>query len=97
MVRFDGKKIERNGKFYLKPEHTKLKFTTTKAFIKLDNLYNGDKLLGDSTNSFLNENWKDVFPEIQQSVFDAFGQIVENILTNVFAKVPYDELFAKDN
>lgn len=56
----------------------------------------GDKLLGDNTNLFLNENWKDVFPEIKKNVFEAFAQIVENVLSNVFAKVPYDELFTNE-
>lgn len=55
--------------------------------------YNGDKALGDNTNLFLNENWTDVWPEIKKSVFDAFSQIAENVLLNVFTKVPYDELF----
>lgn len=95
-IRFQGKKVEKNGKVYLKPVNTKLVFTTTRMYLKLDNLYNGDKLLGDSTNLFLNENWKDVFPEIRPSVFDAFAQILENYLANLFAKVPYDEIFAEE-
>lgn len=60
---------------------------------QLSNLYNGDKLLGDNTNLFLNENWRDIFNEIKKSVFSAFAQIGENVITNVFSKVPYDELF----
>lgn len=60
---------------------------------KLDNLYKGDKLLGDSTNLFLNENWKEIFPEVSGSIFDAFSQIIGNILRQVFAKVPYKDLF----
>ena len=39
------------------------------------------------------ENWADVWAEIKKSVFSAFSQIIENVLYNVFAKVPYDELF----
>lgn len=60
---------------------------------KLENLYNGDKALGDNTNLFLNENWKDVFPETKESIFDAFSQIMDNVIRQVFAKVPYKELF----
>lgn len=58
------------------------------------NLYNGDKLLGDTTNRFLNENWSDIFKEIQDNIFDAFTLIAENTLRNVFNKVPYNDLFA---
>lgn len=39
------------------------------------------------------ENWTEVWPEIKKSVFSAFSQIAENVLYNMFRKVPYDELF----
>lgn len=58
------------------------------------NLYNGDKLLGDTTNRFLNENWNDIFKEIRKNIFDAFTLIAENTLRNVFNKVPYEDLFS---
>lgn len=57
------------------------------------NLYNGDKLLGDTTNKFLNENWDDIFREIKANIFDAFTLIAENTMKNVFNKVPYADLF----
>lgn len=97
LIRFNGKSTTKNGKVYLKPENTKLSFTLTKMVLHLGNLYNGDKALGDNTNLFLNENWQEVFPEIKKSVFSAFSQIAENVLNNVFTKVPYDELFQKEN
>lgn len=59
------------------------------------NLYNGDKLLGDSTNLFLNENWQDIFNEIKGSIFDAFSLIAQSTLTNIFNKVPYKDLFSE--
>ncbi|XP_031627223.1 protein takeout-like [Contarinia nasturtii] len=93
LVRFNGKTVTKNGKTYLKPENTKLSFTLTKMSLYLSNLYNGDKALGDNTNLFLNENWQEVWPEIKKSVFLAFGQIVDNILSNIFTRVPYDDLF----
>lgn len=57
-------------------------------------MYGGDKLLGDNTNKFLNENWNDIFKEIRSNIFDAFTLITENTLRNVFNKVPYNDLFA---
>lgn len=68
------------------------------SFIRIifdyQNLYNGDKLLGDTTNKFLNENWGDIFREIKANIFDAFTLIAENTLKNVFNKVPYNDLFS---
>lgn len=97
VYRFDGKAVTKKNKRYLKVENSKLIITTSRLYTKLDNLYNGDKLLGDATNSFLNENWEDVFNELKKSVFEAFAQIVENVLNNIFQKIPYDDLFAKEN
>lgn len=63
--------------------------------MNLENLYNGDKLLGDATNKFMNENWLEIFNEIKHSIFDAFGLISENMFTSVFRKLPYNELFSE--
>lgn len=62
--------------------------------MQLDNLYNGDKVLGDSTNLFLNENWEEIFNELKRSIFDAFGLIMQNIINTVFRKIPYNELIS---
>lgn len=61
--------------------------------MRLDNLYKGDKVLGDSTNLFLNENWEEIFNEIKRSIFEAFGLIMQNIINVIFRKLPYNELF----
>lgn len=60
------------------------------------NLFKGDKALGDNTNLFLNENWKDIFNELKVNLFDAFGQIMENVITGMFTRIPYKELFADE-
>lgn len=65
-----------------------------RIIFNFENLYNGDKALGDSTNAFLNENWNDIFQEIKANIFDAFALISEGTVRNVFNKVPYKELFA---
>lgn len=80
----------------MQPEKLKLSLTISRMFLQLDNLYDGNKELGDFANEFLNRNWHDVWVEINQSVFLTFSQIVENVLFNVFSTVPYDELFAKE-
>jgi len=92
-IKFTGKTTTRNGKQYLYTDDLKLTFTIERLQMQLDNLYNGDKLLGDSTNLFLNENWEEIFNELKLSIFDAFGLIMQNIINTVFRKIPYDELF----
>lgn len=92
-IKFTGKKITRNGEDYLELTKLKISLTVTKIHFKFDNLYNGDKVLGDNTNLFLNENWSEVWPEVKESIYEAFGQIFENVIKNIFAKHPYKSFF----
>lgn len=96
-IKFTGKTTTRNGKEYLYTDDLKLSFTIEKFIVRLDNLYNGDKVLGDSTNLFLNENWEEIFNELKLSIFDAFGLIVSNLINQVFRKIPYNELFSNQS
>jgi len=91
---FDGKSIKRGNNEHLAIENAKLTFKVNRLIFEFQNLYNGDKVLGDSTNRFLNENWSDIFKEIKANIFDAFTLIAENTLRNIFTKVPYADLFA---
>lgn len=65
--------------------------------MNFDNLYNGDKFFGDTTNMFLNENWRFVFSETKQSIFEVFSLIIENVMNNVSKKIPYDDIFTGEN
>lgn len=96
LVRFTGRSEMRNGKEYLTTNDLRLTFDITRLHYHFENLYNGDKLLGDSTNTFLNENWEDIYKELRPLIFDGFTLIIQQTLQNVFHKVPFRELFAPD-
>ncbi|XP_068086535.1 protein takeout [Anabrus simplex] len=87
------KKTKADGKEYLSPEDGKVDFKTSRSYINLDNLFNGDKALGDNTNKFLNENWMDVIQELGPPVGEAIAQIISEILSGVLDVVPADEVF----
>uniref|UniRef100_A0A1B0CV07 Putative hemolymph juvenile hormone binding protein n=1 Tax=Lutzomyia longipalpis TaxID=7200 RepID=A0A1B0CV07_LUTLO len=86
-------KITKNGKDYLQTDDLKLTFKTTRAWIYLGNLFNGDQTLGPTTNDFLNENWKEIFGELQSVIEDAFSKIIQTLFNNVFAALPYHSVF----
>jgi len=48
-------------------------------------------------NNFLNENFLLIIDEIGQPSYRALGMIVHQIVIGLAEKVPYDELFTKDN
>jgi len=52
---------------------------------------------GDVMNNFLNENFLLMIAEVGQPTYTAVGMTVHQIVTGLAEKVPYDELFTKDN
>lgn len=58
-----------------------------------ENLFNGDKLLGDNMNLFLNENWSDILRELKPSIVDAFTTIISSVINSMFSKIAYDDIF----
>jgi len=95
-VKFAPTLIEKNGKQHINIPANKFKlaFDTTRMYLKLDNLFNGDKALGDTMNMFLNENWKDILQELKPAVREAFAQVLTGLINPVFEKIPYEELFS---
>lgn len=50
-------------------------------------------ILGDQTNRFINENWKDLMQETRPLIEDTVATIVLGILKPVFETFSVDELF----
>lgn len=62
-------------------------------YMHMENLFNGDKLLSDTTNQFLNENWRDIFNELQPAMIKAVDVMNLDVSKPVFDTVPYSELY----
>lgn len=67
----------------------------TRMIFNFGNLFNGDKQLGETMNSFLNENWKEIYQEVRATFTNAFAQIFTSVIDNVFSKYPYDKYFSE--
>ncbi|XP_013110638.1 protein takeout [Stomoxys calcitrans] len=90
---YDLKKVEKNGKIFAKLEHVKLEFVPGNIHFQFDNLFNGDKQLGDNMNVFINENWHDIWSEIGPTFTEAVGLVLEALLNAFFEKNSYEEIF----
>lgn len=66
-------------------------------YLYLENLFGGNKALGDNMNMFLNENWQIILQELKPAVKTTLTQIIGGIINNVFDKLAYDELFLDDD
>lgn len=92
-MRFKGKLIERNGESYMKPINFEVDAKPARAVFYFENLFNGDKALGDNMNLFLNENWKVIFDELKSDFQRGLGNKFREVMTKIFAKYPYAKFF----
>ncbi|CAH0553015.1 unnamed protein product [Brassicogethes aeneus] len=83
----------KNGVEYAKVTNDILLMDIERVFFNFENLFNGDKILGDQINKFLNENWQDVLNEAGGAAIEVLKGACKNSLNGLFLKVPYNELF----
>lgn len=56
--------------------------------IHLDNLFNGNKVLGASLNLFLNQNANEVISELRPDLENGLAMIFKGLWNNVYSKLP---------
>ena len=84
------KEIQKNDKKYYQISHFDFIFDAEKMDILLENLFNGDKALGDNMNVFLNQNWPEILKELRPAVSKAFSSAFKEVGNRVFSKVPLE-------
>lgn len=97
VVKYKPKVVEKRGKKYIQTERFQLDFDTSRLHINLDNLFNGDRRLGDNMNQFLNTNWRDILTELKPAITYAVEEILKGIINRIFMKVPYEEAFTPES
>ncbi|KAI8120791.1 Protein takeout [Lucilia cuprina] len=95
IMKFSTTPMEKDGATYMKIDKFQLEPVPKGMIFKIDNLFNGDKVLGDNMNIFLNENWSEIYSEISGSIGSAFGKIFHSVIGHVFTKYPYEQYFSE--
>ncbi|XP_015367028.1 PREDICTED: protein takeout-like [Diuraphis noxia] len=83
----------KNGTIFLVIQDLSWKFTTSRININFDNLFNGNKVLGDHMNIFLNENWRELFDEMQSAFEQALSSAFIGIIQQFLNQVPLNQIF----
>ncbi|RZB45738.1 JHBP domain containing protein, partial [Asbolus verrucosus] len=58
--------------------------------VKLHNLFNGNKILGQTVNQFINQNALEIVGELEDSIGESLAAIFTDIMNNVYTKMPTD-------
>jgi len=67
-----------------------------KIRMRLNNLFNGDRVLGETVNNFLNENSQEVFAEVKPEVSKQVQNLVIKVMNDALSALP-TEKFLKSN
>uniref|UniRef100_A0A2S2PPC5 Protein takeout n=1 Tax=Schizaphis graminum TaxID=13262 RepID=A0A2S2PPC5_SCHGA len=86
------KSVIKNGNKHLEIINISWKFTASKLNLKFDNLFNGDKALGDNMNVFLNENWRELVVELQPAIEEVFGTAFKEIGQQFLNRIPLNQI-----
>jgi len=92
-VKFKPNVQVKNGQHYLSVDKLKVLVEPERMNLQLSNLFNGDAALGTHLNIFLNENWRDVWTELQPSIHLAIAEVVKSILSTLFQKFAYEDIY----
>ncbi|KAK9879078.1 hypothetical protein WA026_003892 [Henosepilachna vigintioctopunctata] len=92
MYRLNYTTKQKKGKTHAIFEKDDFEIKPENLHIHIDNLFNGNKLLGDNMNKVLNENWPEVLKELRPVISEVVGSIIRRMLVNLFRKVPLEEL-----
>lgn len=82
-----------DGETFINVTDYKVKFKPKLVTLLFTNLFNGDKLLGDTVNQFLNENWKSIFSEVVGPYEKFFADKFKDLANNVFQNIPTKRIF----
>lgn len=89
------KPVVKNGNTHLEIVKLLWKFTATKLVLKFDNLFNGDKALGDNMNLFLNENWRDLLTELQPDIEDVLSVAYAEVGKQFLTRIPLNQIVSE--
>ncbi|XP_063224135.1 protein takeout-like [Bacillus rossius redtenbacheri] len=85
--------VERKGEKFMDLHPTSFHADVKNGTIRLSNLFNGDKNLGDNMNIFMNENWPTLYTELSPAIDEVVQQIMDKIMSVPMESVPFDNVY----
>lgn len=87
--------VIRDGVGYIHIQTLEIHLSFEKGTMKLQNLFNGDKLLGDTVNDAINQNFKlfseDIIPLVEKTLTKTLRKIANRVVMNF----TFDQLFPR--
>uniref|UniRef100_A0A182IM11 Uncharacterized protein n=1 Tax=Anopheles atroparvus TaxID=41427 RepID=A0A182IM11_ANOAO len=81
---------QKNGHVFYNVTATKVDYTISGLRLHMGNLFEGVKVLEDSTNQYLNDNWRPVSEALKPIIAKTIEDILLAIMQNIFNQIPAD-------
>lgn len=88
--RVDVERNPRTGAEQLRISGTNIDFTINSINIRLENLFNGDPILGETVNHFLNENSQEILRDIKPEISRQLSNLVQRVMNDALSQLPVD-------
>uniref|UniRef100_A0A1Y1KR62 Hemolymph juvenile hormone binding protein n=1 Tax=Photinus pyralis TaxID=7054 RepID=A0A1Y1KR62_PHOPY len=85
------------GREILQIDHMNVNFKVGGMRVNLRNLFNGNEVLGQTLNSFLNQNSNEIITDLSESIGQSLGDILKELMNEVFSKIPTDLWLLEDD
>ncbi|XP_075236431.1 protein takeout-like [Lycorma delicatula] len=63
-------------------------FRMTSCRVHLDNLFNGNKVLGHTVNTFINKNSLEIIDELKDNIGESLALVFKKIMNDSFGRIP---------
>ncbi|KAL3270988.1 hypothetical protein HHI36_021491 [Cryptolaemus montrouzieri] len=93
-LRFDLETFTKDSETYIRGKRSQMVIDIKQGHYKFDNLFDGNKLLGDNLNMVLNDNWRAIFDEIISGYAQAYADGMMEVMNKLFEKIPIREMFS---
>uniref|UniRef100_A0A1B6CP84 Protein takeout n=1 Tax=Clastoptera arizonana TaxID=38151 RepID=A0A1B6CP84_9HEMI len=90
-----GHPVKKSGKEFLHLDDMKVDLKVKKGVIHMNNLFNGNKELGDAMNKFMTDNWEIVFQELKPAVQQVIELLCKDIALKVLSRYSLEDMFPK--
>ena len=90
-----GEPIKKNGETYIRFKEYNIKLIPGRVYLNFENLFNGDRLLGNQMNRFMNDNWELIFNELKGGYEETLSYVFKEVTNKLFTKVPMDTIFPR--
>ncbi|KAK9874599.1 hypothetical protein WA026_005432 [Henosepilachna vigintioctopunctata] len=84
---------DRNGEKYYHIDDSRMNYRIGDVKFEFNNLFDGNKQLGDEMNKFLNENWEPLLADFGPGISKTISSIITSFLQAFMKEIPHSEIF----